>query len=107
MDKVDLHSTIDAQVWAKEFMRLHGISYPDEQNMVGWFANAIMAGFDEGKRRGLGEPIMDIRNSLEPGESVCPLCKGIGIDPMPGCEPPGKCERCKGTGIIVRLIRKE
>jgi hypothetical protein len=45
---------IDAVVWAKEFVRLHrhNIKYPlDEETMIGWFANAIMAGMDEKERR--------------------------------------------------------
>jgi hypothetical protein len=43
MDKtLELQRTMDAQEWAKEFVRLHG---GDEELMVGWFANAIMVGF--------------------------------------------------------------
>jgi hypothetical protein len=47
--------SIDAKVWAKEFMRLYDnnklrpINAPDwvdEGLMIGWFANAIMAGYD-------------------------------------------------------------
>jgi hypothetical protein len=36
-----LHGTTDAQVWAQEFVRLHG---GDEGLMIGWFANAIETG---------------------------------------------------------------
>ena len=49
--------SMDAKVWAKEFMRLwnekfgSGQSWIDEELMIGWFANAIMAGFDEANRR--------------------------------------------------------
>ncbi len=45
--------SMDAQVWAKEFMRLFGksLSQIDEGLMISWFANAIMAGFDEANRR--------------------------------------------------------
>lgn len=45
---VKLHNTMDARVWAKEFMRLHK-KYGwevDEEMMLGWFANAIMCGYD-------------------------------------------------------------
>lgn len=44
-----LHKTIDADVWAKEWMKVvkKNPSIPtDEACMIGWFANAIMAGYD-------------------------------------------------------------
>ncbi|MEE9316531.1 MAG: hypothetical protein V3U97_05420 [bacterium] len=47
-NKTDLSSTLDAKVWAKEFVRLHG---GDEELMVTWFANAIMAGYDGAKKQ--------------------------------------------------------
>ena len=55
----------DARVWAKEFMqewRKHSNrdSWIDESLMISWFANAIMAGYDEAKRRAISpasEPI--------------------------------------------------
>lgn len=47
--KIDLHSTIDASVWAKEFCKLNTAA--DEGAMLSWFANAIMTGFDEANRR--------------------------------------------------------
>jgi len=50
-DKIDLHSTIDAKVWTDEFCRLNAAA--DHGAMLGWFANAIMAGFDEANRRAL------------------------------------------------------
>ena len=43
MNIIDLHGTIDARDWAREFVRING---GDEQLMIGWFANAIMAGYD-------------------------------------------------------------
>lgn len=49
-----LPNTIDARVWAKEFIKTVK-KYPDiptdMETMVGWFANAIMAGVDESQRR--------------------------------------------------------
>lgn len=36
--------TMDAAVWAAEFVKLHPDA--DEGMMLGWFANAIMAGYD-------------------------------------------------------------
>jgi hypothetical protein len=48
MDKtLQLQRTMDAQEWAKEFVRLHG---GDEELMRGWFANAIMVGYDFGQK---------------------------------------------------------
>lgn len=51
---IDLHSTMDAEVWSGEFCRIVGEKIPalrDEQDwMLGWFANAIMAGYDAAKR---------------------------------------------------------
>jgi len=51
--EVDLTKCIDAYVWAKEFMRLYKkFGYePDEETIRGWFASAIMAGYDEAIRR--------------------------------------------------------
>jgi len=44
---------MDAQKWAKEFMRIWAGRWAevDEALMISWFANAIMRGFDEGGRR--------------------------------------------------------
>jgi hypothetical protein len=39
---------LDAAKWAAEFVRLFG---GDEGLMLGWFANAIMTGYDEAMRR--------------------------------------------------------
>lgn len=53
MTKFDSSST-DAQYWAKEFMKIwqnEPIDIMDEEMMVGWFANAIMAGYDEARRK--------------------------------------------------------
>ena len=46
--------TIDASVWAKQWMRAFTadpLIAADEATMLGWFANAIMAGYDEAQRR--------------------------------------------------------
>ena len=50
----ELLSTMDAKVWADEFMETKarlGEKEFDHAMMLGWFANAIMAGFDEATRR--------------------------------------------------------
>lgn len=49
----DLSST-DAQYWAKNFMDIwqnEPIDILDEDMMHSWFANAIMAGYNEARRR--------------------------------------------------------
>jgi hypothetical protein len=48
--------SMDAVVWAKEFMRIYWENNPQlyyitEDLMLTWFANAIMAGYDEAHRR--------------------------------------------------------
>lgn len=45
--------TVDARVWVAEFAK----QYPDidRDTMLGWFANAIMAGFDTAGMRCSGE----------------------------------------------------
>lgn len=46
---IDPLQTLDAQLWAKEFMRIWSKRWAevDEALMIAWFANAIMRGFDE------------------------------------------------------------
>lgn len=52
-------TSIGAREWAKEFVRLYKFNvkekrFPlwiEEDTMIGWFANAIRAGYDEGQRR--------------------------------------------------------
>ena len=63
MDPSDLQWTVgimsefDAKVWAKHFMSVvdKGVKLNEELMRV-WFSNAIMAGYDEGYRKGL-EPV--------------------------------------------------
>lgn len=59
MDRaIDPLQTIDAKLWADEFMatkqRLGDAEF-DHAMMLGWFANAIMRGYDEGKRLGAAD----------------------------------------------------
>ena len=44
---------IDGQIWAKEFIKINKEKdiANEEGTMIGWFANAIMAGWDESARR--------------------------------------------------------
>lgn len=46
--------TMDAKVWAEEFMKLvplYSRAGLDEGDLIGWFANAIMAGYDMAQSR--------------------------------------------------------
>jgi hypothetical protein len=45
--------TMDAQVWVEKWRELKGAERAtDDGAMIGWFANAIMAGFDTANMRG-------------------------------------------------------
>lgn len=46
------NQSFSAPEWAAEFVRLHG---GDEGLMLAWFANALMAGYDEAQRRAEGQ----------------------------------------------------
>ncbi len=48
-DSYAFPTTMDGKIWAKEFCARNSAS--DESIMLGWFANAIMAGYDEAMRR--------------------------------------------------------
>ena len=55
MDKpaLNLHSTMDAQVWAEEFNNVlvkKGEQPFDPGFLIGWFSNAIMCGYDHAKQ---------------------------------------------------------
>jgi len=48
-----LTGTFDAKVWARQFMLITAANpavASDEETMLGWFANAIMSGYDHAKR---------------------------------------------------------
>lgn len=50
--EVRLHGEFDAEVWAREFVKIAAVKpeiAQSEGTMVGWFANAIMAGYDRGQ----------------------------------------------------------
>lgn len=51
---------MDAQVWAEEFGKiakeLYGVEL-DQGWLIGWFANAIMKGYDVGKEEGFDEGV--------------------------------------------------
>ena len=52
MADINLVGEFDAQVWVKEWLKTikeHPSIPTDEGAMIGWFANAIMAGYDRAK----------------------------------------------------------
>lgn len=86
MTEKDLFQTMDAQVWAKEFINVIA-GFPDilsidEAFMIGWFANAIMAGYDKAMQQ---QEILTIERILDwrgldilMGENPCDKCGGCG-----------------------------
>lgn len=60
MTNPNFYQSFDAQEWAKAFVETvranPGIAL-DEGSTTGWFANAIMRGYDEAKRRQATEPL--------------------------------------------------
>lgn len=55
VEKGEWPHTMDAQVWAKEWISRFSVDQSialDEGAMIGWFANAIMAGYDAACMRG-------------------------------------------------------
>lgn len=65
-------TSFDAKVWAKEFMRIYNEKtlqknhlWIDEELMIAWFANAIMAGYDNARWK-KSEPLdEDVKEELE------------------------------------------
>lgn len=66
---MNLHDTTDATIWTKEWLQTikanPGIP-TDEGAMIGWFANAIMAGYDAGRKAGEELTIDDGENHTRP-----------------------------------------
>jgi hypothetical protein len=50
VSEFEFTQSFDARDWARAYVEMHG---GDEGLMLGWFANAIMRGYDEAVRRGL------------------------------------------------------
>ena len=51
-NKNKLIGEFDAKVWAEDFVKMvkeNPDIATDEETMIGWFANAIMVGYDKGK----------------------------------------------------------
>lgn len=69
-----LNEDLDARRWAREFnevMAKEECCKLDEGLLVGWFANAIMCGFDEAKRRALPEAATNRNDIIEECAKVC------------------------------------
>ena len=55
METIDLVDNTDAMAWVEEWLRIVNEEpsiATDRATMIGWFANAIMAGYDAGYRKG-------------------------------------------------------
>jgi len=61
-EHIHLFGNTDAQAWAQSFVktvREHPTIPEDEGTMIGWFANAIMAGYDAGQKAERERDFMD------------------------------------------------
>ena len=77
-----LPHTMDAAVWAAEYVKLNPGA--DEGLMLSWFANAIMAGYDTAQARAA-------RSEIVPKVYQCPrCCTAMEVDPSakPYAPPP-------------------
>lgn len=63
----------DAENWADAFDQLQGPSKPDKATMIGWFANALMAGYDHCDRK--SRDISEFLSSEDKEE----LAKGLEV----------------------------
>ena len=62
---MNLHSTTDATIWTDEWLKAiaNNPTIPKDRGaMITWFANAIMAGYDSGRKAG---------ESLEKDNGAC------------------------------------
>ena len=65
MKEINLHDTTDATIWTSEWLRIikdHPNIPTDEESMISWFANAIMAGYDMGRKAGESLVVDDAKN---------------------------------------------
>ena len=73
-----LHQSSDAVVWADAFMEIwgHRLNEIDKELMIGWFANAIMAGYDLSNKK-TNEKINELTRKFNDHESRyhCEKCK--------------------------------
>lgn len=91
--EVKLHETMDADVWAREFIRLNNSS--DLDMMRSWFANAIMCGWDHSRwkiERQLSERDAALDTARKALMHIATQGCANGHDATSLCVPP--CERC-------------
>jgi hypothetical protein len=90
---LELSSCFDAQVWAKEFCKINTAS--DEATMIGWFANAIMAGYDHANREIKNKTEKAVNAKIDGAannhkflclECAHPCCTNRKNDPSSGCD---------------------
>lgn len=65
-NNLPIPASFDAQVWADEWLKIikeHPDVPTDRETMIGWFANALMRGYDEG----LAKTFKDQRGEEENG----------------------------------------
>jgi hypothetical protein len=114
-DANQLVGEFDATKWAKGWLQVlaenPGIA-TDEGTMIGWFSNAIMAGYEHGRREEQARPIVEKINEIiyqAAGAATAPLledhpdyvfpaervsdavrrvCDSFGIPSWPGYEKP-------------------
>lgn len=81
-DPVELYSTMDGLYWAARFLGhiADGCDIRDVQWVYGWFANAIMKGYDEGFHKGHKEGLAEAARSKPPEQPVAPVVK-MAISP--------------------------
>lgn len=46
VEEIELYGQFDAYIWAQEFNKTYPDG-PDIDTLIGWFANAIMTGYDK------------------------------------------------------------
>jgi len=94
-----LSGCTDAQVWAQAFVetiRENPTIPEDEGTMIGWFANAIMAGYDEGVRH------EQHRDFVEKLHEVIYQAAGAATAPFMQAHPAGIEAVLKDFGIPPR-----
>lgn len=97
-NKETFRQTFDARDWAREFvqtLRKHPNIAADESTMLGWFANALMRGYDEGWERCLRrdvDPPPPPSGIVETGPS--PSMDGISCTAAPAWHPNLPCTAC-------------
>jgi hypothetical protein len=78
------YGEFDAREWAKEFQRVWGdrLNEVDEELMVGWFANAIMTGYDKAMNDTTFVVGDELRLTVEPDGSISQIAGGPLEEPL-------------------------